>query len=247
MKKKLIVKIVLILAVTVVSVYMLGAAVLFKPAYNDTICNDLRISIEGKFKLVNSTEVRDLLVENNLLPIGKAAPAIDEEEIEKCLENNPLVDKAECYFLPNTNTLQIEIRLKEPLFVVLGNESYYVDVDHSLLPLSERTAAYLPVVTGRVTRSMAKEGLYDFLYFVNNDDFWNAQIEQVHVRNDLKVELVPRVGSTIIKLGSLDKYKDKLERVRLLYDQAFKSMGWNNYSMLNLEYDDQIVCTKVKP
>jgi cell division protein FtsQ len=88
---------------------------------------------------------------------------------------------------------------------------------------------------------MAKGPLYDFVDFIGRHGFWNAQVSQIHVREDLKVELVPRVGNTVILLGSLDGYEEKLSRVYRLYNQGFKVMGWNSYEQLDLQYDNQIV------
>ena len=113
------------------------------------------------------------------------------------------------------------------------------------MPVSTNYAAYVPVVSGRVTISMASGKLFDFVGFVADDPFWNAQIEQINVRDDLKIELVPRVGDAIIMLGTLDNYASKLEKLKKLYARGFNVIGWNRYRMIDLQYKDQIVCDKM--
>ena len=74
------------------------------------------------------------------------------------------------------------------------------------------------------------------------------QIEQVYVRKDRKgkqvVELVPRVGDQIVYLGPLDDYQKKLSKLKTFYEKAVGTVGWRKFAKVNLEYDNQIICTK---
>ena len=110
---------------------------------------------------------------------------------------------------------------------------------------SPNYAAYVPVVSGRITVSMARGRMFDFITFLEENPFWNAQIEQIHIRDDLKVELVPRVGDAIIVLGKLDNFESKLKKLNKLYTQGFNKIGWNKYKTIDLQYKDQVVCTKI--
>ncbi|MEI7504622.1 MAG: hypothetical protein WCJ61_15195, partial [Paludibacter sp.] len=132
-----------------------------------------------------------------------------------------------------------------PKFRVVGFGSYYVDADRKTMPVSQNYAAYVPVVSGRITVSMATGKMFDFITFLEENPFWNAQIEQINVRDDLKIELVPRVGDAIILLGKLDNYVAKLKKLNRLYTEGFKVIGWNRYKIIDLEYKDQVVCTKI--
>ena len=87
--------------------------------------------------------------------------------------------------------------------------------------------------------------MFDFVTFLEDNTFWNAQIEQIFIRDDLKIELVPRVGEAIILLGTLDNYQSKLEKLRKLYVNGFNVVGWNKYKLIDLQYKDQVVCSKV--
>ena len=60
----------------------------------------------------------------------------------------------------------------------------------------------------------------------------------------MKVELVPRVGNHIIMLGSFDRFEQKLEKLRKFYLYGLNEIGWNAYSKIDLQYRDQVVCTR---
>jgi len=86
--------------------------------------------------------------------------------------------------------------------------------------------------------------IYGFAQYVSENDFWNAQITQVYVNGYDDIELIPRIGSQVILLGSLDDYEKKLDKLKLLYEKALPAEGWNKYKMINLKYSNQIICTK---
>jgi cell division protein FtsQ len=113
-----------------------------------------------------------------------------------------------------------------------------------LMPSNTKCNAYLPVATGNINKSFATKELHNFALFLQQDRFWNSQIEQIHVLNNQTVELVPRVGSHTIYLGKLTQVENKLERVKQFYKKALNQVGWNKYSRINVEFGNQIVCTK---
>lgn len=128
--------------------------------------------------------------------------------------------------------------------MVAGVENYYVDNDKRFFPTTINHAAYVPVVSGRVTQSFITNELFDFISFLEMNEFWNAQIEQIYVRDDMKVELVPRVGDGVILLGRLDGYEKKLSNLEKLYVYGFNKLGWDKYSVINLQYEGQVVCKR---
>jgi len=130
------------------------------------------------------------------------------------------------------------------LRVMNNGRSYYVDREGEIMPVSPNFTAYVPIVTGAVNEEFAKGPLYDFALFLRRNDFWNAQIEQIHVDYSEEIELIPRVGNQIILLGKLDDYQYKLDKLFALYKNGFRQTGWNCYQRINLKYDNQVVCTK---
>ena len=84
----------------------------------------------------------------------------------------------------------------------------------------------------------------DFRLFLQENEFWNSQIEQINVLSGNNIELVPRVGDHLIYMGQLNGYEHKLERLKKFYQKVLNEVGWNKYSMINIEFSNQIVCTK---
>jgi len=47
-----------------------------------------------------------------------------------------------------------------------------------------------------------------------------------------------------VMLPKLDGFERKLERVKAFYERGLNQVGWNKYSRINVEFSNQIICTK---
>lgn len=209
------------------------------------VCKNLEIIFADStnIQLISQADIAQILENNELNPIGKTFKNIRTESIEEILHKNPMIKVAECYKIP-TGTVTVRVLQRCPKFRVVGFGSYYIDIDRKPMPVSINYAAYVPVVSGRVTVSMVTGKMFDFISYLTENPFWNAQIEQIYVREDQKIELVPRVGDAVIVMGTLDNYQSKLEKLYKLYHKGFNVIGWNKYKVIDLQYKDQVVCSK---
>ena len=178
-------------------------------------------------------------------PIGQQLEAINTDTIEKILAEHPLIDNVECYKTPS-GKLFIEVYQRIPLLRVMSAkcENYYIDNKGAIIPQDNRCVAHRIIVTGNVEKSFAQSNLYNFGLFLHENAFWNAQIEQINVLPRERIELVPRVGDHIIYLGKLNDYEEKLDRLKTFYQNGLNKVGWNKYSRINVEFSNQIICTK---
>ncbi len=213
---------------------------------DDNICNDVKICIKDSsvLKFINEQNINNILKKEKLSPIGSQMGKIDLTKIETAIERHPVVKNAECYRTAN-KCVCIDVYQRNPIFRVLsGKNNFYIDNDHEEMPIPQNFAADVPIVTGYINKTFVKNELYDFITYINDDDFWDAQIEQINIVPNNEIELVPRVGNYTIKLGSLDKFEEKLENMELFYEKGLNKVGWNKYKIINLKYKNQIVCTK---
>lgn len=100
------------------------------------------------------------------------------------------------------------------------------------------------------------EKLINFVIITSDDSFWNSHIVQINilgigsvvgglVLKESEVELVPRVGNHIVRLGRLDNVDHKLDKLMLFYESSADNNLWNTSTYINLDYDGQVVCTKM--
>ncbi|MBD79258.1 MAG: hypothetical protein CL840_10085 [Crocinitomicaceae bacterium] len=86
--------------------------------------------------------------------------------------------------------------------------------------------------------------LFQLASFIDENPFWRAQISQIYVNANGDFELTPRVGGHSILFGSSAELEEKFEKLMTFYKKGLSRTGWNEYSVINLKYKNQVVCTK---
>ena len=237
--------ILLMLGITLCLSYAGYSLIQSKNLEDEKICKGIEINIHDiqNKTLITEEEITDFLNEKKLIPTGQFYRKIKTKKIEDYIEKHPMVRSAECYKMPD-GKLRIDIEQRSPVLQILSDENYYVDDQRKIMPVSQSFVAYVPLATGRINHNLATGKLYDFAQYISKDNFWNNQIDQIYVNDSMKVFLVPRVGDHTIVFGNFDRYEKKLEKLKKLYLYGLNKIGWNKYKTIDVQYKDQVVCTK---
>ena len=214
-------------------------------ANKQTICIDFQVNIvdASDRQYLSNNDIINSVKKAGLLPVGKDMSLVNTTEIEKKLMENRLIKKVECYKTVN-GAVRVNIFHRTPILRIFSNKgSYYIDNQGEIMPVPENFAAYVPVASGFIEDKFAKTHLYEFAVFLQQDRFWNSQIKQIYVAQNGDVELTPAVGSHRIILGNIENYKENLDKLRLFYDKGLSKVGWNKYSVINLKFKNQVVCS----
>lgn len=240
-------KILISICTALAAVYLFLAVTAFNRKPADTVCTSVELLVRDSVYagFITQKEVTALLDKNGLNPVGHAPDKANTRAMEEVLSKHPLIDAVECYKTAS-GKICVEVSQRIPVLRIMDDRGadYYVDNRGKVMPTSAKCVAHVAIATGNISRDFATQQLYPFGLFLQNNPFWQAQTEQIHVLPDQTVELVPRVGDHLIYLGKLKGYRQKLERVRLFYEKALNRVGWNKYSRINVEFDNQIICTK---
>ena len=231
----------------VLAVYLLVAVTVYnKPESEDVVCTrvDIRIADGLVNGFLDNVEVESQLKTNRLYPLGQPLSQVDVRNIEESLQRNPFVKEAQCY---KTQGGKVIILLTQRLPVMRvkaeNGDDYYLDGNGNVMPRTRYTSDLI-VATGHISRDYAKTYLATMGEDLLHNRFWNNQIEQLHVLQDGSMELVPRVGDHIVYLGSPTDIPQKLTRLEKFYRYGLNVAGWNKYSYINLEFNNQIICKK---
>lgn len=139
----------------------------------------------------------------------------------------------------------------------ISNEDYYIDDHNQIMPNTNYTCDII-IATGYINKWYAKKYISLLSKALMTNELWRNQIEQIHVLPDRGIELVPRVGNHIIYIGNLpetnlidkreqainDFVNKKMNRLEKFYKYGLSQAGWNKYSYINIEFDNQIICKK---
>ena len=239
---------ILYIIVTILLLAYLGASVYYftNKKESNVVCEKVEVVIaDGLEKqFLTEKDIVAMLTKANLYPLNKMSNEINTHLIKEALLTNDIVESAEVV-RSVSGKITITIWQKMPVLRIFSaGGSYFVDKFGQVMPASLGQAIFVPVASGNIEKSFAVSELCKFALFLQNDAFWNDQITQIYVRTTKDIEIVPRVGRHRILLGSLDDFEKKLKYLRMFYEQVIPKMGWEKYSVINLKYKNQIVCTK---
>ena len=205
--------------------------------------------------LIDSADVIKLIERSFGMPLDEqAAGLVDEDRVERILEEDPFVKNAEVMIMANSQ-LKIKVEQREPILRVIDNlgAQYYLDEHGNRMPLSNHFAARTLVATGNIqphTPNFMERGSHEFkdLFEMSKtivaDKFWRALIEQIYVNKRGEFVLIPKVGDQSIIFGKYKDVEDKLFRLKTFYEQAMSREGWKKFHSIDLRYKGQVVCEK---
>lgn len=249
MKQRIIIGIVCV----ALAAYILLAGRFYAGSRNDLMASALEICISdtSDHPFVKAEELRRWLIQAQIPLEARPASEVDLAQIERVVCSHPLIKSAECSLRPD-GRLQVVAAQRIPIMRVLseGQSCHFLDEDGQWMRLnlsaSQSMAVDVPVATGQIAfgDSLLVSHLYDMAKRLKNNSFWNNMIEQIHVDAQGRWILTPRVGDFSIILGKPDRMDDKLAALHSFYDEVLPKVGWDRYSCLNLEYNNQLICTK---
>lgn len=169
---------------------------------------------------------------------------ISTRHIEETLQNSPFVDKVQCHKTQSGHVC-ISLTQRMPLIRVKAQngDDYYIDSRGGVMP-NTRYTADLIIATGNISRKYASKILTPIGNYIVKDKFWQNQIVQLNVLEDGSMEMVPRVGNHIIYIGKPHHVDKKMRRLEKFYKYGLNQIGWNKYSYISMEFDNQIICKR---
>ena len=209
------------------------------------VCQGVDISINDEgCGTISGDDIEELLKRKGFKLKGAAMDDIDCGSVEQIINSLSVVEECQCY---KTHKGHIGIRVTGKIPVLhaydISGREFHID-KHGDIIEGINSAVYLPVASGFITREMAKKELLVFAEFLQENRFWNEQIEQIFFTAKGNVVLVPRIGNHTIELGKPDNLDKKLEKWRKFYEKGLNTVGWNKYRKINIEFEKQVICTK---
>lgn len=207
----------------------------------------VNITFEGESKLfMTDSMVNKLLIQKNRNVSSFSYSEVDLNGIEHRLKNNPYVRDAQVYLTVN-RTLEVEVTQKTPIARVSANKAFYLDEAGEKMPLSPNFSARVILIDGVMDKENEKE-LYALVREINNDSFLKQIFIGVRCLGNNRFLLIPRKYDYEVYFGGAVDIKQKLKNYKAFFQYAEIKNLHDQYEKINLQFKNQIVCTKkIKP
>ncbi len=213
---------------------------------------DIKIDDATQNIFIKKADILDILNQNGIRA-GETLDDINLRKTEDQLEHNAWIKDAQLFF-DNHQTLHVNISEREPVarvFTLSGN-SFYIDSTGLRLPVNENATARLIVFTSfpsdkKILAKPDSSVLNDvktLAQYINANNFLSQQTAEVNITQQGTYEITPVVGNQIIRIGNADSLNEKFTKLIAFYKQVFNKVGFEKYSVIDVQYEGQVVAVK---
>ncbi|GGZ36189.1 hypothetical protein GCM10007049_31920 [Echinicola pacifica] len=182
---------------------------------------------------------------------GEQLDNIPLRKLEEKVESHPFVKNAEVYKdLKGDVTVTIDqYRPIARITRALAADGY-ISSEGLVLPTSPHYTSRVLIIEGAKADELLAardlnldyQNLLDLVYFIDQHEFWKAQISSIEVGRKGDIKLYQQVGRQVIEFGQAVDIEEKFNRISLFYEKIIPQKGWDAYSKVNVKFKDQIIC-----
>ena len=204
--------------------------------------SEVEVSFIGDNNLfISKTKVDKLLIQNNDYIKCVSKDILDLKALENKLSSHDMIENSEVYISIN-GILKIDIKQRNPYARVISDSSFYIDNNGTKMPLSDNYSARVLLVHGLNDESNI-DYVFKLIKTIRNDEFLNLNVTDILI-NKSDISLRVRNCNFEVLVGDLNNLETKIKNFKAFYQKAYRDKILNNYKKVNLQFNNQIVCTK---
>lgn len=222
-------------------------------------CTGLNVVIADSSinRFVSKADVKKFLDKEYGEYVGMLLDSIDLAKVEKIIDGRSAVNKSEAY-TTRDGMLNVKVTQRTPVVRFQKSDGgFYADAEGFLFPLQSSYASRVQVIDGdiplkansgykgEITDEKERAWLgkvLDLVNYMENSRTWKDKIVQITVCDGGELIMVPREGTERFHFGQPDEIQEKFRKMEKYYTAVVPAKGEKEYSVVNLEYDGQIVC-----
>jgi cell division protein FtsQ len=204
--------------------------------------SEVEVSFIGDNNLfISKTKVDKLLIQNNDYIKCVSKDILDLKALENKLSSHDMIENSEVYISIN-GILKIDIKQRNPYARVISDPSFYIDNNGTKMPLSDNYSARVLLVHGLNDDSKI-DYVFKLIKTIRDDEFLNLNVTDILI-NKSDISLRVRNCNFEVLVGDLNNLETKIKNFKAFYQKAYRDKILNNYKKVNLQFNNQIVCTK---
>ena len=146
-------------------------------------------------------------------------------------------------FIDVNGTMIIDIEQRKPIARFIDNKSY-LDEDGLVMPKSKYYSARVPVIKGYANTQDQLDLIYKLTNYIKDDKFLSQSATEILIDSNSNFSIKLRGYSFKILIGQLNNLDLKIKNFKAFYINASTNQILNKYSVINLQFDNQVVCVK---
>lgn len=239
----------------VLALLAVGALIGFSEKEQGSIvCKNVFVEISNDHENYYMDEAEVLRLVSDMQPgmIGKDMNELILKDIEKKLRTDSHIDDAQL-FADLKGNIVVSVELRRPIARIVRSQGpdAYIAEDGTIMSVSDKYTSRVLLLSGGLCEQLVRAsnvidveqgaGLLEMIRYINEDDFWRAQIAQLDVNASGDVRMLPQVTGQVVEFGKTEQIEPKFSKLMIFYKQILPQRGWTRYKRVNLEYEGQII------
>jgi cell division protein FtsQ len=192
---------------------------------------------------LKSEAVNKLLIENNSNAKTIRKDRLDLNKLEQVLNAQEMIEKADVY-VSIDGVLKAVVKQKTPIAWVFNDkDSFYIDSQGNIMPLSTNFTARVPLVSGEINKKNNKD-LFKLFKIIYDDAFLRKNIIGIQIMSNGSLLMQNRNYNYQIDFGGLINIERKFKNYKAFFQKVSLDSSLNKYKKIDLRFTEQVVCTK---
>lgn len=219
-----------------------------------SVCKDIVVELDNLHgnHFLDEADVMKLVEGSGQKIKGVGIDRIDLKTIEKKIKYDKHILDAELFGDLKGNLI-VNVELRRPIARIVQSDApdAYIAEDGVVMPVSEKYTSRVILISGPFVKKFlededltkSEEGiqLKQMIEFINEDDFWKAQIAQLDINSNGKITIYPQITGQRVEFGRAENFETKFKKLMIFYKEILPQRGWTRYERVNLEYEGQII------
>lgn len=231
---------------------LVGASSLHQEA---KVCRAVHIELKNAESnpFLTQGDVRHLINTDNHL-LGTPLNEIHLTAVEKRLRETEYVRGVQAHFNPKGElNLNAELRVPIARFLDNSRQSFYLDSDLNVMPLNHKRSVQVLLVRGNVLATQPRAfvphpeprpELLRIVEAIHRDTLLKSWLAEAYVEPNGFITFYPEFGQMPIEFGTAHGYAAKLRKLRAFFTQVIRQTGWDRYTRLRLQFENQVVAVR---
>jgi cell division protein FtsQ len=218
-----------------------------------SVCKNISVEINNlnENHFLDEADVLQLVEGSGETIKGIGINRINLKQIEKKLKYDRHILDAELFGDLKGNLI-VNVELRRPIARIVQKDApdAYIAKDGVIMPVSEKYTSRVVLISGYVKPLLESEDLnkteegkqlMEMIEYVNADRFWSAQVAQLDIERDGKINIFPQVTGQRVEFGRAENIETKFKKLMIFYKEILPIRGWTKYERVNLEYEGQVI------
>lgn len=221
---------------------------------DNLVCKDILVELDNAHEnhFMDEPDVLKLVEGSGQSIKGTSLDHINMRALETKLKYDKHILDADLYGDLKGN-LVVNVELRRPIARIVRPDApdAYIAEDGVIMPVSDKYTSRVVLISGGYAKQLIESGdlnkmeegkkLMAMLEYINGDRFWKAQVAQLDIASNGKINILPQVTGQRVEFGKAEDIENKFRKLMIFYKEILPQRGWTRYERVNLEYEGQII------